>query len=285
VAWLAAFELMEDEDDDVRDVAAGAAAAAAGVAADTQTEECLRRAFSVVATRMARWPPHERYLVRAAAGAPVKAAALRDVIAGVDLVRRLFDREADNHHAEGLLLSQLAAAALRRGGALRPCAAKAALGVALTSAEEAAAALGGAGAQQDSTASPGGVKRKNAGGSGTGDSQWAGGATNHESAFMPVCRVFLATWALAAAVGPLSEVTAARVAALDATLTMKVELGPMAGAMWAAARGALAQAAGAPGATLAGGVDGADAAAVAAEEVADASRDAFANLDPCFLLQ
>jgi hypothetical protein len=68
MAWLTAFELMEDEDDDVRDVAAAAAATGAGVATDTQTEECLRRCFAVVAARLARWPPYERYLIRAAAG-------------------------------------------------------------------------------------------------------------------------------------------------------------------------------------------------------------------------
>ena len=155
-AWLAAFELMEDEDEDVREVAAAAAAKAAGVASDTKTEEILRRSFRRVAARLARWPPYERYLARAAGGAPVKSNALVAAIAEMCVVRRLFDREADNHHAEALLVPQLAAEATRGRrqaaadgddgetnvtSAMRPSAARAALDAAIESAEELAAAL------------------------------------------------------------------------------------------------------------------------------------------------
>jgi len=193
----------------------------------------------------------------------VKSHALREVVAGVDLVRRLFDREADNHHAEGLLLSQLAAVAVR-GGALRRDAARAGLDATLTSAEEVVSALG---------VTPATCGGDGGGGGSRSNSQWAGGATNHEAAFMPVCRVFLAAWALAPACAPLSEATAARVTALDTALVTRVELGPMAGAMWSAAQVALTQASASADAGV-GGVG-----------VATGEDDAFANLSPCFLLQ
>lgn len=255
-AWLAAFELMEDEDEEVRETAAEAAACAAGIPVDTQTEACLRGCFAVVAKRLARWPPFERYLVQTAAGSAVKAAGLRAVVAEVNLVRRLFDREADNHHAEGLLLSQLAAKALRETPALRPAVSMAALEATLTSAEEAAAALA-----EVASSNPIG---------GGGGPTWAGGATNHESAFVPVCKVFLALWALAPAVQPLAAGTASRVKALDETLTGRPNvLGPMAARMWAAALGAM------------NGGAGGDSCAAEWDDAADA----FANLDPCFLLQ
>jgi hypothetical protein len=266
VRWRAISAGPLDEDEEVRDATAAAAAAATGVAPDTQTEEALRRSFAVAAVRLARWPPYERYLVRAAGGAPIRSAALREVIAGVDLVRRLFDREADNHHAEALLLSQLAAAALRRGGTIRRSAAEAALDASLGSAEEAAAALG-------PTGGPAGGEAGGAGGtgSGAGNSQWAGGATNHESAFLPVCRVCLALWALAPACAPLSQGAASRVEALAASFAA-VEMGPMARAMWGAARWALIGAA--PGTGIGAGADEADDVV-----------DVFTNLNPCFLLE
>ena len=276
-AWLAAFELMEDEDEDVREVAAAAAAKAAGVASDTKTEEILRRSFRRVAARLARWPPYERYLARAAGGAPVRAQTLIAAIAEMCVVRRLFDREADNHHAEALLVSQLAAEATRgrargeeiedaRGGtepateaadgdgdgdgdattssAMRPSAARAALDAAIGSAEEVAAALSSAEAK-------------------AATSDWAGGATNHEAAFAPACRAALATWALAGAAGAEARARVrARVAAVDETFA-RVELGPTAAAMWRAASEAV-------------GV---------ASKVERKEGDAYAQLHPCFLLR
>ena len=84
-----------------------------------------------------------------------------------------------------------------------------------------------------------------------------------------------------------------RVAALDDTLTTRVDLGPMARAMWAAARGALTQAAAAGASSAVAAVVVATADQEEEEEerkkmedgVDDALRDAFTNLDPCFLLQ
>ena len=270
-AWLAAFELMEDEDEDVRDVAAGAAAAAAGVAADTQTEEVLRRSFAVVSQRMARWPPYERYLIRVAAGAPVRAETLRDVVAGL-ISSGDCSTEADNHHAEDCYESACGGGASR--GWVYDVAAHVALDAALTSAEEAAAALGG--------------ELEGGGGGGEASSKWAGGATNHESAFLPVCRVFLTTWALAPTCAPLSMATATRVDALDDALTTRVDLGPMARAMWAAAREALTRATGASSAAVVAAAEEEEEERKKKEDgVDDAScdGDAFTNLDPCFLLQ
>ena len=258
-AWLAAFELMEDEDEDVREVAAAAAAKAAGVASDTKTEEILRRSFRRVAARLARWPPYERYLARAAGGAPVKSNALVAAIAEMCVVRRLFDREADNHHAEALLVSQLAAEATRGrrqaaadgddgetnvSSAMRPSAARAALDAAIESAEELAAALSSPEAK-------------------AATSDWAGGATNHEAAFAPACRVALATWALAGAAGAEARARVrARVAAVDESFA-RVELGPTAAAMWRAA---------------------AEATGVASK-MERKEGDAYAQLHPCFLLR
>jgi hypothetical protein len=196
------------------------------------------------------------------------------------VVRRLFDREADNHHAEALLVSQLAAEATRgrargeeiddadaRGGtepateaaadagattssdaiissSMRPSAARAALDAAIGSAEEVAAALSSAEAK-------------------AATSDWAGGATNHEAAFAPACRAALATWALAGAAGAEARARVrARVAAVDETFA-RVELGPTAAAMWRAASEAV-------------GV---------ASKVERKEGDAYAQLHPCFLLR
>ena len=257
-AWLAAFTMMEDEDEDVRDVASRAATRAdVGVPSDAQTEATLRVAFANVADRLARWPPFERFLFKTSSGPPVRASALRDAIAGVGVVRRLFDREADNHHAEALLLSQLAARALRRGGVARSSAAADAREAALRSAEEAAAALLLSTSAHASAATSS---------SATSDaSSWAGGVTNHEAAFAPVCRACLALWALATDAPAPDAAIRDRARKLDDAFATRGVLGPMARAMWVAARGAL-------------GVE------VAREEPDADVGGALESLDPCFLL-
>ena len=175
------------------------------------------------------------------------------------MVRRLFDREADNHHAEALLVSQLAAEATRGRrqaaadgddgdtnvtSAMRPSAARAALDAAIESAEELAAALSSPEAK-------------------AATSDWAGGATNHEAAFAPACRVALATWALAGAAGAEARARVrARVAAVDESFA-RVELGPTAAAM----RRAAAEATG------------------VASKMERKEGDAYAKLHPCFLLR
>ena len=94
-------------------------------------------------------------------------------------------------------------------------------------------------------------------------SDWAGGATNHEAAFAPACRVALATWALAGAAGAEARARVrARVAAVDETFA-RVELGPTAAAMWRAA---------------------AEATGVASK-MERKEGDAYAKLHPCFLLR
>ena len=67
-----------------------------------------------------------------------------------------------------------------------------------------------------------------------GDERWAGGATNHEAAFAPACRVALATWALAGAAGAEAGRGSARARRRRQTFA-RVELGPTAAAMGAAA--------------------------------------------------
>ena len=148
-AWIVAFELLEDEDEDVRAIVGTAVSSrqnrSLGVPRDASTEECLRLAFAAVATRLARWPPYERYLLLTCVGPPLDADQLRQSIEDVGVVRRLFDREADNHHAESLLLAQLAARAITRTDAVRVRVLETELACALDGVEAATAALAGVG--------------------------------------------------------------------------------------------------------------------------------------------
>ena len=104
-------------------------------------------------------------------------------------VRRLFDREADNHHAEPLLLAQLAASVIARTDAIRVDVCSEELEVAIDAIESITDALvSSVETAPDETAGTHG-----------GSNAWEGGATNHEVAFAPVCRACLCVWALATA--------------------------------------------------------------------------------------
>ena len=113
---------MEDEDEPTRDVAAVACARAAGADAGAQPEATLRASFAAVAASFAGASAFEDACHAFVSGGfwdesqngethtiekPLRGAANETKGA-----RRLFDREADNHHAEGLLLAQLAARAV-----------------------------------------------------------------------------------------------------------------------------------------------------------------------------
>lgn len=258
-AWIVAFELLEDEDEDVRSVVASAVTSRrvwgklgkSGVSRDASTEECLRVAFAAVATRLARWPPYERYLLLMCRGPPVDADRLRQSIEDVGVVRRLFDREADNHHAETLLLAQLAARAIARTDAVRVSVLEAELAKALDGVEAATAALAGVSGESSPGASPPGESSPGASSSPRTPIRWEGGATNHEVAFGPFCRAALGTWALATALTasgchesftPGSEEKKGKVSdrarSLDETLRI-VGLAPMAKRAWVNARRAL----------------------------------------------
>ena len=101
-AWAVALRLLEDEEDDVRAAGGAAVAAALGAAClGEQPEALLRAAVPAAAQRFQGEAALIAYLAGACGGALAGAAALPS--GGVDLVRRLFDKEADNHHAEGAL--------------------------------------------------------------------------------------------------------------------------------------------------------------------------------------
>ena len=274
-AWIVAFELLEDEDEDVRAVVATAVTSKRnrlGVPRDASTEECLRLAFAAVATRLARWPPYERYLLSTCRGPPVDRDRLRESIEDVGVVRRLFDREADNHHAESLLLAQLAARAITRTDAVRVGVMEAELASALDGVEAATAALAGV-----SGASPG-----VSGSSSRTTIRWEGGVTNHEVAFGPFCRAALGAWALATALtasgchesfeGSDGKKVSDRARAIDETLRT-IGLAPMAAAAWANARRALI-----------GPKDWRD---LEDEDGSNAEKTggAYARVGPCFLLE
>ena len=184
-AWIVAFELLEDEDDAVRAVVATAVTSERnrlGVSRDASTEEGRRDAFAAVATRLARWPPYERYLLSTCVGPPLDADQLRKSIQDVGVVRRLFDREADNHHAESLLLAQLAARDITRTDAVRVRVLETELACALDGVEAATAALAGVGIGESP---PGDSSSTRAGDSST-PIRWEG-ARRTTVAFGPFC--------------------------------------------------------------------------------------------------
>jgi hypothetical protein len=178
-AWMLALRLLEDEEADVRDVAAAAVAAAlpgGGARTAAGADAMLPAAVAHAARAHGDAPALHAWLLAAVAGS-APGAALRT---GADLVRRLFDREVDNHHAEALLTAQLAARELARlGGA-----------AALPAATLAAAATALGSAAKDAAPRLARLQRR---------ACWAGGVTNHSDAFLAVYRLLLAEWALAPA--------------------------------------------------------------------------------------
>ena len=262
-AWRSALELLEDEDEDVRSVASDAVTAVSGlnIPRDVSTETCLRRAFKALAKRLARWPPYERWLLHSCAGKRVSKLELVSSIDDMCTVRRLFDREADNHHAEPLLLAQLAASAIARTDAIRVDVCSEELEAAIDAIESITDALVSSVETADETADT------------HGSNAWEGGATNHEVAFAPVCRACLCVWALATALAASGvresrrSMNPERVRTIDEKMA-RCRLAPMAGAMWASARVAL--------------IGSKDWRTGEAEGV---EGGAYANVDPCFLLE
>ena len=275
VAWTAAFELMEDEDEPTRDVAAVACARAAGADEGAQTEATLRASFAAAAASFAGASAFEDACAAFVSGgfwdeggdegdegdegdgkhtAHAIEKPLRDAVNETKGVRRLFDREADNHHAEGLLLAQLAARAVAEvpGTVTKPFAAARLMGAARA---VAAAARTLASTHADDEASgvfPG----------------WAGGATNHGATFAVVNRACLALWAYARAAGADARADARVVLEKErvAATFEAARLGPAAAAAWRAAEAAVAETG-----TL--------------EGTPDALGEAFRTYDPCFLLR
>ena len=272
VAWTAAFELMEDEDEPTRDVAAVACARAAGADEGAQTEATLRASFAAVAASFAGASAFEDACHAFVSGGfwdesqngetHTIEKPLRDAVNETKGARRLFDREADNHHAEGLLLAQLAARAVAEvpGTVTKQFAAARLIG---TARAVAAAARTLASTHEDDDDEASGKKSAIFPG-------WAGGATNHGAAFAIVNRACLALWAYARAADADARADA-RVIIKQERVTEQFEaarLGPAAAAAWRAAE-----------ATVASETGVLDGTPVTRE------GGAFRTYDPCFLLR
>ena len=275
VAWTAAFELMEDEDETTRDVVAAACARAVSGDRNAHTEATLRVSFDVFARRFRNTDAFQVLVASFISGGLWEeqdlslSKSLLDAVHETKIVRRLFDREADNHHAEGLLLAQLAARAV----------AEAPYGQTVTKPFAAARLLGAARAVADAARtleaeSARGKKeraKEHAGGSFPG---WAGGATNHGAPFEIVNRLCLALWAYARAASDEArlEARAVLVTGRVAETFEAVRLGPAANAAWRAAEAAV----------LAAPLKN---AAAATNATAKKVVGAFETYDPCFLLR
>ena len=291
VAWTAAFELMEDEDEPTRDIAAVACARAAGADEGAQTEATLRASFAAAAASFAGASAFEDACHAFVSGGfwdetnpNTIEKPLRDAVNETKGVRRLFDREADNHHAEGLLLAQLAARAVAEvpGTVTKPFAAARLMGAAraVAAAARTLASTHATSSSFEATTRVATVSANDASGFVESDSSshkpsddetsgafpgWAGGATNHGAAFAVVNRACLALWAYARAAGAEARADARVVLEKErvAATFEAARLGPAAAAAWRAAE-----------------------AAVSGNGTPDARGvGAFRTYDPCFLLR
>jgi len=291
VAWTAAFELMEDEDEPTRDIAAVACARAAGADEGAQTEATLRASFAAAAASFAGASAFEDACHAFVSGGfwdetnpNTIEKPLRDAVNETKGVRRLFDREADNHHAEGLLLAQLAARAVAEvpGTVTKPFAAARLMGAARAVAAAARTLASTHATSAFEATRVATVSANDASGFVAPDSSshkpsddetfssgafpgWAGGATNHGAAFAVVNRACLALWAYARAAGAEARADARVVLEKErvAATFEAARLGPAAAAAWRAAE-----------------------AAVSGNGTPDARGvGAFRTYDPCFLLR
>ncbi|KAK2655045.1 hypothetical protein Ddye_008097 [Dipteronia dyeriana] len=109
--WFTCIKLLEDEDDGVRQRLAkdvqkcfcskrfGSSSLAGEV--PTQVEKVIELSFEYLSSIFGSWMEYFDYLLRWV----LKTAS--HVVSEGDLVRRVFDKEIDNHHEEKLLISQI----------------------------------------------------------------------------------------------------------------------------------------------------------------------------------
>ena len=177
-AWLLEAKLLQDEDAAVRAAASSSACAALGCPS-SPSPVLLSRAVRHCAVRFGGCIALHDWLLDAVCASELLVAEPGN------LVRRLFDKEADNHHAEALRCAQVAARELRRlasagllGDAFRAQAAA-----------RMQASAAGCAAQLASARSDGGG--------------WGAGLSCHECVFMPLFRTLLGLWALGCPDAPL----------------------------------------------------------------------------------
>ena len=108
--WKCALTLVEDEDVEIRAKASIAISrAVAPTVPSAHSEESLCDAFAHMHSNFAGLREFDDYCVQLARGLAHDEASFASVISNATSVRRLFDKEADNIHAEPLLLAQIAA--------------------------------------------------------------------------------------------------------------------------------------------------------------------------------
>ena len=174
--WRCALMLLEDEDVGIRDVASKASAlAVANATPGAQSEVILRVAFRHMHANFGHFSCVKTFIIDIAKGPSYTKAQFETILARSTKIRRLFDKEPDNTHAEPMHLAQLAAAQVHLScGASSAESAFDEVSQTLTNMKDALEAFA------------------------SRDSQWVGGITAHEDCFLPMCNALLGAWAFSA---------------------------------------------------------------------------------------
>ncbi|XP_017975457.1 PREDICTED: thyroid adenoma-associated protein homolog [Theobroma cacao] len=116
--WFTCIKLLEDEDDGIRlrlatDIQKCLSPRSSGTKSDTcgaptQVEKVIELSFDHLSSIFGHWIVYFDYLLRWVLD------AANYVISKGDLVRRVFDKEIDNHHEEKLLISQICCSHLEK---------------------------------------------------------------------------------------------------------------------------------------------------------------------------
>lgn len=120
--WCISIKLMEDEDLDLRQnlsLAVLKVISSSGSIPDVvpaQVEKVIQVSFDFLSSRLGTWTPYYTVLSEWLIGTDIDFTLNNS---NGDLVRRLFDKEIDNHHEEELLFVQLCCSHLERFMSLR----------------------------------------------------------------------------------------------------------------------------------------------------------------------
>jgi len=189
--------LIEDEDVDIREIASETASSAIeSVRSGAQSEEVLRAIFQHVHTNFAQFEVAMAFMVDLTKGLSYTRSQFDRVLARSTNIRRLFDKEADNAHAEPLFLAQLAAKQMHAS-----CDAK----TAQCALDEVMETLTNMKDALEAFASR--------------DSRWVGGVTAHEDCFVPIANALIGAWAFEARIGDDDKERRDRLQALYTALT------------------------------------------------------------------
>jgi hypothetical protein len=159
-----------------------ASSAIQSVRSGAQSEQVLRAAFQHMHTHFGRFAAVNAYMVEMAKGPSYTRAQFDHVLAQSTNIRRLFDKEADNAHAEALFLAQLAAKQIH--ASCDATTAQVAFDEVLNTLTHFKDAL-------EAFASR--------------DSRWVGGVTAHEDCFVPIANALIGAWAFEARIGDDKE--------------------------------------------------------------------------------